>query len=147
MDKATKKYLLSLILFGSNGIVASLIVNNFDTDFLFKVQLRLGFKVNQRINTYLYQIVADLVENNQIAPQNHKYSIYRTHSAVGDFKFCLLRKVISPETDLSGVNYRVMELKYLIRRVCGSPAKWYGLESSSILFEYVPLFSKKKLGS
>ena len=29
------------------------IVNNFDTDFLFKVQLRLGFKVNQRINTYL----------------------------------------------------------------------------------------------
>ena len=120
------------------------IVNNFDTDFLFKVQLRLGFKVNQRINTYLYQIVADLVENNQIAPQNHKYSIYRTHSAVGDFKFCLLRKVISPETDLSGVNYRVMELKYLIRRVCGSPAKWYGLESSSILFEYVPLFSKKK---
>ncbi len=120
------------------------IVNDFDTDFLFKVQLRLGFKVNQRINTYLYQIVADLVEHNQIAPQNHKYSIYRTHSAVGDFRFCLLRKVISPETDLSGLDYRVMELKYLIRRMCGSPAKWYGLENSSLLFEYVPLFSKKK---
>ncbi len=121
------------------------IVNDFDTDFLFKVQLRLGFKVNQRVNTYLYQIVADLVENNQIAPQNHKYSIYRTHSAVGDFRFCLLRKVISPETDLSGLDYRVMELKYLIRRMCGSPAKWYGLENSSLLFEYVPLFSKKKV--
>ena len=120
------------------------IVNNFDTDFLFKVQLRLGFKVNQRINTYLYQIVADLVENQQIAPQDHKYSIYRTHSSVGDFKFCLLRKVVAPETDLSGLDYRVMELKYLIRRMCGSPAKWYGLESSSILFEYVPLFSDKK---
>ena len=120
------------------------IVNNFDTDFLFKVQLRLGFKVNQRVNTYLYQIVAELVENNQIAPQNHKYSIYRTHSAVGDFRFCLIRKVISPETDLSGLDYRVMELKYLIRRLCGSPAKWYGLENSSILFEYVPLFSKRK---
>ena len=120
------------------------IVNDFDTDFLFKVQLRLGFKVNQRVNTYLYQIVAELVENHQIAPQNHKYSIYRTHSAVGDFRFCLIRKVISPETDLSGLDYRVMELKYLIRRMCGSPAKWYGLENSSLLFEYVPLFSKKK---
>ena len=120
------------------------IVNSFNTDFLFKVQLRLGFKVNQRVNTYLYQIVADLVERNQISPQNHKYSIYRTHSAVGDFKFCLLRKVISPETDLSGTDHRVMNLKYLIRHICGSPAKWYGLEGSSILFEYVPLFSKKK---
>ncbi|WP_321971150.1 KUP/HAK/KT family potassium transporter [Paratractidigestivibacter sp.] len=120
------------------------IVNDFDTDFLFKVQLRLGFKVNQRVNTYLYQIVQELVDNHQISPQNHKYSIYRTHSAVGDFRFCLIRKVISPETDLSGLDYRVMELKYLIRRMCGSPAKWYGLENSSILFEYVPLFSKRK---
>ena len=120
------------------------IVNNFDTDFLFKIQLRLGFKVNQRVNTYLYQIVADLVENNQIASQNHKYSIYREHSNVGDFRFCLIRKVVSPETDMRGFDQRVMEFKYLIRRMCGSPAKWYGLESSSIIFEYVPLFSKTK---
>ena len=120
------------------------IVNNFDTDFLFKVQLRLGFKVNQRVNTYLYQIVSDLVSSNQIAAQNHKYSIYREHSNVGDFRFCLLRKVISPETDIPGFDQRVMELKYLIRRLCGSPAKWYGLESSNIIFEYVPLFSKAK---
>lgn len=119
-------------------------VNSFDTDFLFKVTLRLGFKVNQRVNTYLYQIVADLVENNQIAPQDHKYSIYREHSAVGDFRFCLVRKVLSPETDLSGVDARAMDLKYFIRRLCGSPAKWYGLENSSVIYEYVPLFSKTK---
>ena len=108
------------------------------------MQLRLCFKVNQRVNTYLYQIVADLVERGQIAPQNHRYSIYREHSAVGDFRFCLLRKLLSPETDISGADYRCMELKYLIRRLCGSPAKWYGLESSSVIFEYVPLFSKTK---
>ena len=120
------------------------IVNSFDTDFLFKVQLRLGFKVNQRINTYLYQIVADLVENRQLAPQNHKYSIYRERSSVGDFRFCLIRKMLSPETDISGFDQRVIELKYLIRGVCGSPARWYGLENSSVVFEYVPLFSKTK---
>ena len=120
------------------------IINNFDTDFLFKVQLRLGFKVNQRVNAYLYQVVADLVAHNQIAPQNHRYSIYREKSPVGDFRFCLLRKVLSPETDISGIDYRCMELKYLIRRLCGSPAKWYGLENSSVIFEYVPLFSKTK---
>jgi KUP system potassium uptake protein len=120
------------------------IVNDFGTDFVFKIQLRLGFKVNQRINAYLYQIVSDLVESGQIAPQNHRYSIYREHSNVGDFRFCLIRKVLSPETDISGVDRRVMGLKYLIRRLCGSPARWYGLENSNLLFEYVPLFSKTK---
>lgn len=120
------------------------IVNSFETDFLFKVQLRLGFKVNQRVNTYLYQIVNNLVETGQIAPQEHRYSIYRDRSAVGDFRFCVIRKVLSPESDISGLDFRCMELKYLIRRLCGSPAKWYGLENSSLIFEYVPLFSKTK---
>ena len=120
------------------------IVNNYGTDFLFKVQLRLGFRVNQRVNTYLYQIVADLVNSGQLAPQEHRYSIYREHSNVGDFRFCLIRKVLTPETEISGFNRRVMELKYMIRHVCGSPARWYGLENSSIIFEYVPLFARTK---
>lgn len=36
-------------------------VNTFGTDFIFKVQIRLGFRVNQRVNEYLYQIVEKLV--------------------------------------------------------------------------------------
>lgn len=120
------------------------IVNDFGTDFVFKVQLRLGFRVNQRINTYLYQIVSDLQTRGQLAPQDHKYSIYRDHSTVGDFKFCLIRKVLTPETDISGGARKVMDAKYFIRRICGSPARWYGLENSSIIFEHVPLFSRTK---
>lgn len=120
------------------------VINDFGTDFLFKVTIRLGFKENQRINTYLYQIIGDLIASGQLAPQNHKYSIYREHSEIGDFRFCLLRKVLAPETDISGFDKRCLELKYFIRRICGSPARWYGLENSNVIFEYVPLFSKVK---
>ena len=120
------------------------IVNDYGTNFLFKVQLRLGFRVNQRVNTYLYQIVADLVNSGQLAPQEHRYSIYREHSNVGDFRFCLIRKVLTPETEISGFDRGIMEMKYAIRHVCGSPARWYGLENSSIIFEYVPLFARTK---
>ena len=52
--------------------------------------------------------------------------------------------MLSPETDISGFDQRIIELKYLIRGFCGSPARWYGLENSSVIFEYVPLFSKTK---
>jgi KUP system potassium uptake protein len=119
-------------------------INDFGTDFVFKVQLRLGFRVNQRVNQYLYQIVADLVRSGQLTAQHHKYSIYRTTGDVGDFRFCMIRKEISPESDVSGADAAVLGIKYSIRRICGSPAHWYGLENSSTLIEYVPLFTKTK---
>ena len=119
-------------------------VNTFGTDFIFKVQLQLGFKVNQRINTYLRQVVADLIESGEIAPQHHNYSIYKNPGIIGDFRFCMLRKVLSPETDISIHDYRTMSAKYTIRSWCGSASRWYGLENSSILFESVPLFTKAK---
>ena len=142
--KRAKAYYFLNVQVTNDPYTHEYIVNDFGTDFCFKVQLRLGFKVNQRINTYLYQIVADLVQHNQLAPQDHKYSIYRDHGTVGDFRFCMIRKVLSPESDISGANARIINTKYAIRQLCGSPARWYGLENSNLIFEYVPLFGKTK---
>ena len=119
-------------------------VNSFGTDFIFKVQLHLGFKVNQRINTYLRQVVADLQRTGEMAPQEHPYSIYKDPGEIGDFRFCMLRKVLVPETNISRRDFRTINAKYAIRRLCGSPARWYGLENSSVTVEYVPLFAKVK---
>ena len=119
-------------------------VNDFGTDFVFKVQLRLGFRVNQRVNEYLYQIVETMVQQGRIAPQHHRYSIYRTPSPVGDFRFCMIRKIPSASNDISEGDRNVINAKYAIRNVCGSPAQWYGLENSSLMFEYVPLFARNK---
>ena len=119
-------------------------VNDFGTDFVFKVQLRLGFRVNQRVNEYLYQIVQTMVDQGRMAPQQHRYSIYRTPSSVGDFKFCIIRKVPSAANDIPEGDRNVILAKYAIRSVCGSPAQWYGLENSSLMFEYVPLFARNK---
>ena len=79
-----------------------------------------------------------------IAPQHHKYSIYKKKSAVGDFRFCLVRKVPSSSADISTFDRNIINAKYIIRRVCGSPAHWYGLQNSSVIFEYVPLFARTK---
>ena len=52
--------------------------------------------------------------------------------------------MLSSELSISGFNANVIGAKYLIRRFAGSPARWYGLENSSIIFEYVPLFGRTK---
>ena len=119
-------------------------VETFGTDFLFRVQLNLGFKVNQRVNAYLRQVVGDLMASGELPPQHHAYSIYETRGSVGDFRFCMLRKMLAPETDIDRNDSRVMTIKYAVRRACGSPARWYGLENSSILIEYVPLFARMR---
>ncbi len=119
-------------------------VNDFGTDFLFKVQLRLGFQVNQRVNEYLYQIVSSMVEQGRLPAQDHRFSIYERTGHVGDFRFCLVRKVPSVSSDLSSIELATIQAKYFIRGICGSPAHWYGLVNASVMYEYVPLFVGQK---
>ena len=88
--------------------------------------------------------VSILVEAGEIAPQTHPYSIYKDPGKVGDFRYCVLRKVLTPETDVSNRDYRTLNAKYAIRRAVGTPALWFGLENSSVTYEYVPLFTRLK---
>lgn len=118
-------------------------VDSMGTDFVFRVQLRLGFKVNQRVNIYLRQITSDLVANGELPPQTRKYSIYEP-GMIGTFRFCMIRKLLVPESDIPSYKRAAISLKYAIRHFAGSPARWYGLENSSLIVEYVPLFVKMK---
>ena len=60
----------------------------------------------------------------ELPPQHHTYSIYETRGNVGDFRFCMLRKMLAPETDINRNDHRVMAIKYAVRRACGSPARY-----------------------
>lgn len=142
--KRAKAYWFVNVMVTDEPYTHAYTVNSFGTDFIFKVQLQLGFRTNQRVNSYLRQVVTDLVRSGEVGAQDHNYSIYRHPSVVGDFRFCMIRKLLAPETDMKNRDRRTMAMKYAIRRICGSPARWYGLENSSIIFEYVPLFTKAK---
>lgn len=56
----------------------------------------------------------------------------------------MIRKLLGTDTELSGIDEAVMHAKYSIRSFCGNAARWYGLENSSIILEYVPLFTRTK---
>jgi KUP system potassium uptake protein len=114
-------------------------VETFGTDYIFRINLNLGFKVKQSVNVYLRQIVQDLLASGELPKQIKKHSIYGP-SDVGSFKFCMLRKMMPLEGDLSAIDNLLIHTKYYIRRVAGSPARWFGLETSNLIVEYVPLF-------
>ena len=119
-------------------------VEDFGTDYVFRVHLFLGYKVDQRVNAYLRQIVQDLSASGELPPQAHDYSVYKHPGPIGSFQFCMLRKTLAPESDVHSRERTAIGLKYAIRSFAGSPAQWYGLENSSVFVEYVPLFTKFK---
>ena len=118
-------------------------VETFGTDFIFRVNLNLGFKVKQSVNVYLRQIVHDLLRTGELPEQLRSHSIYGT-SNIGSFKFCMLRKRIPYEGDLSSTDSFLIYTKYAIRRIAGSPARWFGLDTANLIIEYVPLFLPRK---
>ncbi len=117
-------------------------VESFGTDYVFRVHLFLGYKVNQRVNAYLRQVVTDLSATGELPVQVHDYSVYKKPGPIGSFRFCMLRKTLAPESDVDPRERTAIALKYAIRSVAGSPVRWYGLENSSVFIEYVPLFIK-----
>lgn len=113
-------------------------VDTYGTDFIFRVHLNLGYKVEQCVNVYIRQIIHDLLSSGEMPPQERKFSIYGK-SDVGSFKFCVLKKSVPSSRDLSTFDTFVLNAKYTIRKIVGSKAKWYGLDTSSQIVEMVPL--------
>ena len=115
-------------------------VETYGTDFIYRVRLDLGFRCSQSINVYLRQIVRDLQETGELPAQDKKYSIYG-ESTVGTFQFCMVHKSVTTKTELSIIDEIILNAKYLVRRAAGSKDKWYGLDTSVVTNEYVPLIT------
>ncbi|MCH4010229.1 KUP/HAK/KT family potassium transporter [Companilactobacillus sp.] len=109
----------------------------FDTDYMVSVQLYLGFRVDQKVNVYLRQIVNDLMSNGEIKTQPQKYTTIPDRQ-VGDFSFVLIKEVLSPDTRISGVKKGIIHLRLLLQKFI-SPANWFGLSYSDVVEERVPL--------
>lgn len=113
-------------------------VDTMGTDFVIKVKLHLGFRIEQEVNVYIRQIIHDLMKSGRIPQQPQKYSITPGRN-VGDFQFILIQKILSNNTVLSKWQRQIMQAKLFIKRHTMSPENWFGLEYSDVLYETVPL--------
>jgi len=142
LDKRPKKadvYWFVNIVVTDNPYDAEYEIETFGTSYIVKVQLRLGFRVDQRLNVYLRQISTELVKSGEINIQSRNYTIMPDRR-VGDFRFTLIQEQLSYETDLNFMETFIYKTKLFIKRFTVSPSKWFGLETSEVDIEKVPLF-------
>ncbi|NEG78679.1 potassium transporter Kup [Bifidobacterium avesanii] len=115
-------------------------VENFGTNYLFRVRIRLGFKVNQSIPAYLHQIMHDLSRSGELPQQKSIYPKVDADPKIGTIRYVLIHKALMPESKISSRGALSLQIKYAIRHVAGSPVKWFGLAPYNPLVETQPLF-------
>jgi KUP system potassium uptake protein len=107
-------------------------------DILIKVNFRLGFKVQPRINLFFRQVIEEMVKNNEIDLLS-RYSSLRKHNIASDFKFVLIDRIQNYDFDFSPFEQFIMGLYLLVRKIGIGEVRTYGLDTSSIIVEKVPL--------
>lgn len=113
-------------------------VEHIAEDDIIKIDFRLGFRVEQKINFYFRKVVEELVKNKEVDVTS-RYASLRDQNITGDFRFVVLQRHLSYENDLSGYDRFIMEMYYILDKFSLSEVRAFGLDTSSVTVEKVPL--------
>ena len=115
-------------------------VENFGTNYLFRVRMKLGFKVDQNVATYLHQIMHELIDSGELPKQPSIYPKVDEDPQIGTITYVLVHKALMPESKIDSRGALSLKVKYAIRKLAGSPIKWFGLAPYNPIVEVQPLF-------
>ena len=112
-------------------------------DTLYKINLRLGFRVQPYINLYFRQIIEDLVAKNEF-DLTSCYPSLRKNGIHGDFRFVTIHRVYSNENSFTIRDRFIMNLCNVLNPLEISVPSAFGLDTSNVKVEDVPLIVKRK---
>ncbi len=105
---------------------------------IFRIDFRLGFRVEPRIN-FLFRIAIDELSLSSEVDVTSRYDSLRKHHIPGDFRFVVLEKTLSYENDLPAYEEFLMRSYFLLRYLSITDEESFGLDTSSVVVESVPL--------
>jgi len=103
-----------------------------------KVEFKLGFKVEQKINFYFRKVVEELMKNGEVDVTS-RYSSLSKANITGDFRFVVLKRHLSNENELSLYERLIMDGYFWLDKLSLSEEKAFGLDTSSVTIETVPM--------
>lgn len=118
-------------------------------DTLYRINLRLGFRIHPLVNLYFRQIIEDMVAKNEFSLAS-SYPSLAKHNVMGNFVFVLINRIYSTFTSFSFKERLIMDAYEWIDHLKLSMTRSLGLNTSNVLIENVPLTLKshdKKVGN
>lgn len=113
-------------------------VRNLIPDVLYRVDFNIGFKVNPRINRFFNHVLSDMMKNGEVDLTSKYYSLSK-HNVPGDFRFIIIDRVLTVDTELKSNERFVMNAYDVLKKFSLSSVNAYGLDTSNVIVEQVPL--------
>ncbi len=105
---------------------------------IIRVEFRLGFRVQPRINLLFKKVVEDLVANREVNVVS-RYDSQQRNNVAGDFKFIVMEKFLSQDNELPFFEKIIMRAYFWLKAVSLNEEKGFGLEQSTVQVEMFPL--------
>jgi KUP system potassium uptake protein len=113
-----------------------------------RVEFRLGFRMEPRVNLMFRKVVEDMVVNKEVNITSRYQSLQR-NNVVGDFQFIVMEKFLSQDNELPFFEKIIMKLYFWVKQISLNEERGFGLEQSNVTVEKFPLIvapvSKMKL--
>ncbi|MCW3088159.1 MAG: Low affinity potassium transport system protein kup [Sediminibacterium sp.] len=105
---------------------------------IIRVEFRVGFRVEQRINLMFRKVVEELVNNKEVNITSRYESLER-NNVVGDFQFVVLEKYLSQDNELPFFEKIIMKLYFWLKEISLGEERGFGLDPSNVTIEKFPL--------
>lgn len=119
-------------------------VTQFIPGVLIRIDFHLGFKIEPRINLFFKEVLKDMVAAGEIKLCS-SYESLKKHHLPADFLFVNLDRVMTQDYKLSPWETMIMGLHAFTRIISINDVKSFGLDSSSVIEEKVPIAVERPL--
>jgi KUP system potassium uptake protein len=105
---------------------------------IIRVEFRLGFRVEHRIQMMFRKVVEDLVENREVNVVS-RYESLSKNNVMGDFRFIVMEKFLSRDNKLPLFDQFVMKGYFWLKKISLSEERGFGLDPSDVTLEKYPI--------
>jgi len=105
---------------------------------IIRVEFRLGFRMEPKINLMFRKVVEDLVTNKEVNITS-RYESLEKNNVVGDFQFIVMEKYLSQDNELPIMERLIMKIYFWVKEISLSEERGFGLDVSNVTIEKFPL--------
>lgn len=117
---------------------ADYVVDTIIPNEVIRIELRLGFRRDPRINVMFKKVVQDMLANQELSVKT-KYTSLQVNAIPGDYQFIVMEKFLSHDNDLPFVEKLIMRAYFWLKHISVSEERGFGLDQSNVTVEKFPL--------
>ena len=118
-------------------------VTKHDENDLIRIDFKLGFRVQPKLDTMFKQVVDEMVQANEIQIKSRFACEYHHGDHIGDFRFVVIRKFLSNDNELPWLQKIIMNAYFFIKGLSLTEKNEFGLDPSSYVEEQFPYVLSK----